>query len=94
MKLFLLTLLILTMAYADTCGGNCPSGRCPSCPCGTTKKPVDLSAWCSKYSWNQGCCKCIATHESGGDANAMNYNTNNTFDIGLWQINSVFSLVT
>lgn len=27
--------------------------------------------------------------ESGGDANAANYNSNGSFDVGLWQINDV-----
>jgi hypothetical protein len=30
---------------------------------------VDIAAWCSKYTgWDQSCCKCIAAHESGGNA--------------------------
>lgn len=33
--------------------------------------------------------QCIMQHESGGNANAANENTNGSFDIGLWQINSV-----
>lgn len=88
MKLIILAVLIF-VALSDSCGGNCPSGKCPSCPCGTSKKVEDIATWCSKYSWNQACCKCIVSHESGGNANSMNYNTNNTFDVGLWQINKV-----
>lgn len=88
MKLIILAVLIF-VALSDSCGGNCPSGKCPSCPCGTTKSVQDIAAWCGKYSWNQACCKCIVSHESGGNANSMNYNTNNTFDVGLWQINKV-----
>ena len=87
MKFFILLLLIFAIAFADTCGGNCPSGRCPSCPCGTTKNMGDITGWCAKYGWNQNCCHCIVSHESGGNANAMLYNTNGTFDVGFWQIN-------
>ena len=37
-----------------TCGGNCPGNDCNSCPCGSTKNPVDVASWCAKYSgWNQ-----------------------------------------
>ena len=92
MKVIVL-ILLLTLALADTCGGNCPSGKCKTCYCGTSKKMVDISSWCSKYSWNQACCKCIASHESGGNANAMNYNTNGSYDVGLWQINNVILLI-
>ncbi len=28
------------------------------------------------------------SHESGGNANAANYNTDSSFDVGLWQVNS------
>jgi hypothetical protein len=89
MKTIIMGLLAVSLAFADSCGGNCPSGKCPSCPCGSTKKQEDITAWCSKHNWNVNCCKCIVSHESGGDSNAVNYNSNNTFDIGLWQINQV-----
>lgn len=89
MKVVILLCLILALALTDSCGGNCPSGKCPSCPCGTSKSMQDIASWCSKYSWNQACCKCIVSHESGGNANAANYNSNATFDVGLWQINKV-----
>ena len=90
MKTIILIALIVALALADTCGGNCPGGKCPNCPCGTTKNPQDIAAWCGKYSsWNQACCKCVVSHESGGNGNAMNYNTNASFDVGLWQINTV-----
>ena len=85
----LVVVLLLALAFADSCGGNCPSGRCPTCYCGTSKKMVDIASWCSKYSWNQACCKCIVSHESGGNANALNYNSNASTDAGLWQINTV-----
>jgi len=89
MKIIVLVVLV-ALVFADSCGGNCPSGKCPSCPCGTTKKPLDIASWCSKNSgWNQACCKCIVSHESGGNGNACNYNSNATFDVGLWQINKV-----
>jgi hypothetical protein len=89
MKIIILVLVILGVAFSETCGGNCPGGKCPSCPCGTTKNMVDIPTYCSKHTWNQSCCKCIASHESGGNSNAMNYNTNNSFDVGLFQINSI-----
>jgi len=79
-------------ATGSTCGGNCPGGDCPSCPCGTTKNVLDISSWCAKYSWNQANCKCIMSKESGGNANAVNYNGGQSsaylWDVGLWQVNS------
>lgn len=73
-----------------TCGGNCPSADCPSCPCGTATSYQDIASMCAKYSgWNQAACQCIMKHESSGNAHAANYNTNGSFDIGLWQINSI-----
>ena len=71
-----------------TCGGNCPSGDCVACPCGTSANTVDIAAMCAQYSWNQANCQCIMNAESGGNANAVNYNTNESTDVGLWQINS------
>lgn len=88
MKILALALL-LALVLADSCGGNCPSGRCPTCYCGTSKKMEDIASWCSKYSWNQACCKCIVSHESGGNAHAVNHNSNGSDDVGLWQINTV-----
>lgn len=38
MKTIIMGLLAVSLAFADSCGGNCPSGKCPSCPCGSTKK--------------------------------------------------------
>jgi len=73
-----------------TCGGNCPSNDCPSCPCGSTGAVQDIATQCARFSgWSQACCQCIVKHESGGNANAANYNTNGSFDVGLWQINKV-----
>lgn len=86
----IVVLLLIALALADSCGGNCPSGKCPTCFCGTTKNSQDIATWCAKYSWNQACCKCVVSHESGGNANALNYNTNGSTDVGLWQINNVY----
>ena len=61
MKIVILA-LIISLALADSCGGNCPSGKCPSCPCGTSRATADIGAWCAKYSWNQDCCRCIVSH--------------------------------
>lgn len=86
-SLFVLSILIAHSA-ASTCGGNCPSGKCPSCPCGTTPSKVDVATWCSKYSWNQAACQCIMNAESVGNSNAMNYNSDGSFDVGLWLVNN------
>ena len=72
---------------AGTCGGNCPGGRCTTCPCGTSKNIVNAGSYCNQGSWSQTCCKCITSRESGANANALNYNTNKSFDVGLFQIN-------
>lgn len=89
-KLLLLLLALLSLALGDTCGGaNCPTGKCPTCYCGRSTNLVDVSEWCSRYTWNQACCKCIVEYESGGNANALNYNNNGTTWVGLWQINTV-----
>eukprot|EP00761_Pharyngomonas_kirbyi_P011671 gb/GECH01011697.1/.p1 GENE.gb/GECH01011697.1/~~gb/GECH01011697.1/.p1 ORF type:complete len:141 (+),score=24.25 gb/GECH01011697.1/:1-423(+) len=85
-----LLVTLLSSTFAAYCGGNCPGRKCPSCPCGTSKKEENIRHWCSKFSgWNQACCRCIVKEESGGNAHALNYNTNGSFDIGLWQINSI-----
>ena len=49
----------------------------------------DIQQACAQGSWDQTCCQCIVSHESGGNANAMNYNDNGSFDVGVWQINDV-----
>jgi len=69
---------------ASTCGGNCPGGKCPSCPCGTSSAYESASTWCAKYGWNQANCQCIMNHESSANAHAMNYNTDGSYDVGLW----------
>ena len=88
MRLLLLVCL-LPLVLSGTCGGNCPGGQCSTCYCGTTSNPVSISNWCASYNWNQACCMCIVTHESNGNANAMNGNANGSEDVGLWQINTV-----
>ncbi len=90
MKLILLLIVLLfTIASSDTCGGNCPSGKCPTCYCGANKSMQDIAYWCNQYSWDKKCCQCIVSHESGGNAHAINYNTNGSTDVGLWQINNI-----
>mmetsp|Transcript_44208 Transcript_44208/g.67758 ORF Transcript_44208/g.67758 Transcript_44208/m.67758 type:complete len:140 (+) Transcript_44208:52-471(+) len=85
--LFVCVFAFIAIAAASTCGGNCPGG-CNSCDCGSSPNDVSISQYCSKYSdWSQSCCECIASHESGGNANAENQNTNGSYDIGLFQIN-------
>ncbi len=49
----------------------------------------DAATACSQYTgWDQTCCKCIVGKESGGNNNAVNENSNGSYDVGLWQINS------
>ena len=80
---------MLIYAMANTCGGNCPSGKCTTCYCGTSPSYKDIASACSGYSgWSQTCCQCIARHESGGNSHAQLHNTNGSDDVGLWQINS------
>lgn len=91
MKIMVLVAAVLALAIADSCGGNCPSGNCPSCECGTTKSMLDIDKWCAyNTAWSQSCCKCIVSHESGGNANALNYNTDGSLNVGFWQINTVY----
>jgi hypothetical protein len=46
----------LNSTLTGTCGGNCPGNDCSSCPCGSTKKSIDIGAWCAKKGWNQVSC--------------------------------------
>merc|ERR1712146_222209 len=92
LSLLLIALVALARAEVEevegTCGGNCPSNTCSSCDCGTSPNNVNINSYCSKYSdWSQSCCQCIVQHESGGNANAQNHNTNGSDDVGLFQIN-------
>ncbi len=89
MKRLALLFILLVLALSDTCGGNCPAGDCIACFCGAQKNVVDIDTWCGKYTWNKACCKCIASHESGGNAHTTTHNENGSTDIGLWQINTV-----
>ena len=84
-------LAIIALAVAaETCGGNCPSDDCNSCPCGTSRDVVDIDSFCSQYSgWSMECCRCIVSHESGGNAHAVNHNSNGSNDVGLFQINDI-----
>jgi hypothetical protein len=41
----------------------------------------------SLFDHIQANCQCIMSHESGGNGNAVNENSNGSFDVGLWQIN-------
>eukprot|EP01088_Endostelium_zonatum_P014846 TRINITY_DN33_c0_g1_i1.p1 TRINITY_DN33_c0_g1~~TRINITY_DN33_c0_g1_i1.p1 ORF type:complete len:138 (+),score=22.68 TRINITY_DN33_c0_g1_i1:63-476(+) len=93
MKSVILCLVLCLVAYtlADTCGGNCPSNDCPggNCPCGTNANNINIAQLCSQGNWNQACCRCIVSHESGGNANAVNYDGSGSFDVGAFQINNV-----
>ena len=73
-KAFAIFALTIVMVYtASTCGGNCPTANCPTCYCGTNKNVVDIATWCGKHTWNQDCCKCIASHLSAGNANLITH---------------------
>ena len=86
--LLLLITTVMSVSGITTCGGNCPGG-CNSCPCGSTRRELPSSSWCSMYSgWDQSSCECIMRHESRGNANAINMNSGGSYDVGLWQINS------
>jgi len=51
---------------------------------------VDIAGWCSKFGgWNQSQCRCIVSHESGGNANAVNQNRGGSLDVGVWQVNTI-----
>lgn len=69
----LVTFLLISTAFANICGGNCPAGNCPACPCGYTTQRVDLDQFCTQYSWNQNCCKCISSRISAGSRNFLKY---------------------
>lgn len=75
----------------NTCGGNCYSDDCDdTCPCGTTPAYVNITKYCALADWDQSCCACIMQKESSGNANAMNLNDDDTYDVGLLQINQGF----
>ena len=102
--LLIAALVAYVSAQNSNCGGNCGTrGGCPSCPCGTQRSKQDITTWCKKGQelttekgkggWSMGCCECIMRAESGGNANAVGYNKatktkKETYDAGLWQINS------
>lgn len=50
---------------------------------------VNIQQICARYKWNKACCECIVKNESSGNGNSMNYNTNGTFDVGVFQINKI-----
>lgn len=81
----LIALVLIITGYANVCGGNCPAANCPNCPCGYTTQRIDLDAYCTQYSWNQGCCKCIAQRISGGSQNYFKYE-NSLFSGGILAI--------
>jgi len=92
-SLFFIALLACTAiaVSANTCGGNCPSNDCPGCPCGTSTAYVDIASSCAGYGgWIQSQCQCIVSHESSGNSHAANYNPGGgTYDIGVWQVNTI-----
>jgi hypothetical protein len=72
LALFVMLMLSAT-GLANICGGNCPAGNCPSCPCGYTTVRINLDTFCTAYSWNQNCCKCIGQRISAGSQNFFKY---------------------
>ena len=88
-KITLLLVLGIAAVLGNGCGGNCPSGNCESCIC-PPPHYEDIAAACSRYTgWDQRCCQCIISHESGGNSHAQLHDSDGTNDIGLWQINTV-----
>jgi len=99
----LLLACLLGIATADTCGGNCPRDTCDGTTCetycGSTPKQYDgVAALCKDKAWFgkkpmpadfPACCQCIANIESRGNAAAMNKNKGSSWDIGLFQINTI-----
>jgi len=87
---FFLFFIAFVVIDANTCGGNCPSGDCATCPCGTTPNQQPIATWCAKFSsWDQSCCQCIMRAESSGNANAVQENSGGSYDVGLWQIDTI-----
>ena len=87
--IFFIFTLAISASAQNLCGGNCPSANCPDCPCGYHPSYLSASYWCSQYTWSQSCCLCIISRESGGNANANNYNpSSTTYDTGLFQVSS------
>jgi len=94
MKTVIVLLVLCALAYAGNyCGGTCPSSDCPSCPCGTHEKVIhyhEMSHYLSDAGFKGSDLSnmlCICQCESGNDTNAVNYNTNSSWDTGLCQIN-------
>jgi hypothetical protein len=83
-------LVLLLAVLAGSCGGNCPSGSCTSCPCGSSKNIVSsstLQGYMQSAGLNTSVFLCIAQHESGLNANAMNVNGANIV-AGVFQENN------
>ena len=87
-QMFVIISSLCFISHASNCGGNCPGG-CDQCPCGLQPSYADIKEWCAKYHWNQENCECIMLNESVGNANAVNQNYDGTYDVGLWQIDTV-----
>jgi len=93
--LLLITVVAGVVSAGSTCGGNCPGRACPTCPCGTKLNIISdnqVLVYLQRSGLPPSTHKtflCIIQHESGKDTNAMNWNENQTMDIGLAQINKV-----
>ena len=66
----ILLLFVIVLVHSNTCGGNCPSNTCGDCLCGTKIEKISSSN-CSRYAWNQNCCKCIVSKISGWNKRYM-----------------------
>ncbi len=77
----LTALLLVSVALAGNCGGNCPDNSCPRCLCGTTPNYINLDEYCQQgWRWNQNCCKCIVSKLSRGNEHFQRTNLIPQFD--------------
>jgi len=79
---------LISTVYASNCGSNCPSGACGSCPCGDSSHMISeatAGGYFKASGLDVATFACIATHESGYNANAMNQN-GNYMAVGLLQV--------
>ena len=77
---------LLALAAVATAQSNSTNDNCAVCG---GAMYVDAATWCAKHSWNQACCRCVISKESGGNAHACHRNSNGSIDAGLWQINQM-----
>lgn len=93
LSIIIFTLLVLS-TNSLTCGNNCPSNTCSDCWCGETNNYINITEECSKYDWDQRCCQCIISKESGGNSNAMFKVTEKNSKTGVWQLDDTIKITT